>query len=102
MTPTIYYYTLFLKELDYRGLLIYGRKPSKIEATLKMLANHQVCVKRFILGPSNHKRPYYEIWTLPCYATMFNTLNYVDILQVFPKNKVMQTLSNCTKLVCIT
>ncbi|GBB92282.1 hypothetical protein RclHR1_19970001 [Rhizophagus clarus] len=96
-------YPLFIKELNYTNLLAcletYGRA-RKVEAILQMLTKYEIRLKTFIMdntGANNER--VYGLWTTPCYASMFSSLNYVEIHTPFPKNNVMKTLAkNCTKL----
>ena len=97
-------YPLFLKELNYTNLLAcldtYERV-EKVEAILQMLTNYEIRLKTFIMdntGTNNDR--VYGLWTMSSYASIFGSLNYVEIHTPFPKNNVMKALAkNCTKLV---
>ncbi len=99
-------YPSFLEEFNYTNLLAcvetYERV-RKVEAIFQMLTNHEIRLKTFIMdntGANNER--VYGLWTTPCYASIFSSLNYVKIHTPFPKNNVMKTLAkNCTRLVCL-
>ncbi|RGB21932.1 hypothetical protein C1646_822746 [Rhizophagus diaphanus] len=96
-------YPLFIKELNYTNLLVclgMYEMAKKAEAILQMLTKYEIRLKTFIMdntGANNER--VYGLWTTPCYASMFSSLNYVEIHTPFPKNNVMKALAkNCTEL----
>ncbi|RHZ78043.1 hypothetical protein Glove_168g270 [Diversispora epigaea] len=99
-------YPLFIKELNYTKLLKlfeceeqYERF-KRVEPILHMLTNREARLETFIIehGSSNNEIAY-ELWTTPCYASIFSTLIHVEVHTPFMNNNIIKSLAkNCTRL----